>query len=194
MARPKRMGAYNALDELLPGPSPRPRLEPVPDPPPPRARRSRGRNALDDLLPGPGGPEGPRGGPPVGQDGPDAGDGLDWGSPRARLEPVARPGRRPAAAGRRQHLGAWNPLDDLPSRPAPPGPPAPKTPRARLTLRLPDDLVEAARDAVARLAGTPAETTLTALAERALRAELDRLAATHNHGRPFPARREGRSR
>jgi hypothetical protein len=194
MARPKRMGAYNALDELLPGPSPRPRLEPVPDPPPPPrgARRARGRNALDELLPGPGGPGGPQGGPPVGQDGPDAGDGVDWGSPRAWLEPVADPGRRPAATGRRQHLGVWNPLDDLPSRQAPAVGPAARTRRARLTLRLPDDLVEAARDAVDRLAGTPAETTLTALAERGLRAELDRLAAAHNHGRPFPPRRKGR--
>jgi hypothetical protein len=192
MARPKRMGAYNALDELLPGPSPRPRLEPVPDPPPRRARRARGRNALDELLPGPGGP--------------DAGDGVDWGSPRAWLEPVTDPGRRPAAASRRQHLGVWNPLDDLPARQVPaagpggvrgtprgfPGESAPRMRRARLTLRLPDDLVEAARDAVAGLAGTPAETTLTALAERGLRAELDRLAAAHHHGRPFPPRRKGR--
>jgi hypothetical protein len=176
MARPKRMGAYNALDELLPGPSPRPRLESVPDPPPPRgARRSPGRNALDDLLPGPGGP--------------DAGDGLDWGSARAWLEPVAGPGRRTAAAGTRQHLGAWNPLDDWPARPAPAARQAPTASRARLTLRLPDDLVEAARDAVARLAGTPAATTLTGLAERGLRAELDRLAAAHHQGRPFPPRR-----
>jgi hypothetical protein len=173
MARPKRMGAYNALDELLPGPSPRPRLEPVPDPPPPRgAHRSRGPNALDELLPGPGGL--------------DAGDGVDWGSPRARLEPVA--------GGARQHLGVWNPLDDLPSQQAPAARPAPRTPRARLTLRLPDDLVEAARDAVARLAGTPEETTLTTLAERGLRAELGRLADAHNHGRRFPPRRKGRSR
>jgi hypothetical protein len=180
MARPKRMGAYNALDELLPGPSPRPRLEPVPDPPPaPRgAHRSRGPNALDELLPGPGGP--------------DAGDGVDWGSPRAWLEPVADSDRRPAGPGARQHLGAWNPLDDLPSWQAPATRPAPATRRARLTLRLPDDLVEAARDAVARLAGTPAATTLTALAGRGLRAELDRLAAAHNHGRPFPPRRQGR--
>jgi len=180
MARPKRMGAYNALDELLPGPSPRPRLEPVPDPPPPprAARRARGRNALDELLPGPGGP--------------DAGDGVDWGSSRAWLEPVADPGRRPATTGRRQHLGVWNPLDNLPARQAPAVGPAPRTRRARLTLRLPDELVEAARDAVDRLAGTPAETTLTALAERGLRAELDRLAAAHNHGRPFPPRRKGR--
>ena len=166
MARPKRMGAYNALDELLPGPSPRPRLEPVPDPSPaPRgAHRSRGPNALDELLPGP--------------DGPDAGDGVDWGSPRAWLEPVGR-----------RHLGAWNPLDDLPARPRTAGRPA----RSRVTLRLPEDLVEAARDAVARLAGTPEETTLAALAERGLRAELSRLAAAHNHGRPFPPRR-GRGR
>jgi hypothetical protein len=194
MARPKRMGAYNALDELLPGPSPRPRLEPVPDPPPaPRGgHRSRGRNALDELLPGPGGP--------------DAGDGVDWGSPRAWLEPVADPGR--PAGGGRQHLGAWNPLDDLPSQRRPatrpggvrgtptgfPGESAPRTAKSRLTLRLPDDLVETARDAVARLAGTPEETTLTTLAERGLRAELERLAAAHNHGRPFPRRRRGRQR
>jgi hypothetical protein len=169
MARPKRMGAYNALDELLPGPSPRPRLEPVPDPPPaPRgAHRSRGPNALDELLPGPGGP--------------DAGDGVDWGSPRAWLEPVGR-----------RHLGAWNPLDDLPSRQRPAARPPVRTPRSRMTLRLPDDLIEAARDAVARLAGTPEEITLATLAERGLRAELSRLAAAHNHGRPFPPRRRGR--
>ena len=58
----------------------------------------------------------------------------------------------------------------------------------RLTLRLPEDLVEAARNAVAHLAGRPAETTLDALAERGIRAELDRLAAAHNRGRPFPPR------
>jgi hypothetical protein len=175
MARPKRMGAYNALDELLPGSSPRPRLEPVPDPPPRAAPRARGPNALDELLPGPGGP--------------DAGDGLDWGSPRARLEPVTVPGRRHAAGRGRRHLGAWNPLEDLPSRPGPASRPAPRQAKTRLTVRFPDDLVEAARDAVARLAGTADQTTLTALAERGLRAELDRLAAAHNRGRPFPPRR-----
>jgi hypothetical protein len=182
MARPKRMGAYNALDELLPGPSPRPRLEPVPDPPPRGgggAHRSRGRNALDELLPGP--------------EGPDAGDGVDWGSPRAWLEPLADPGRGRRGGGR-QHLGAWNPLDDLPSRPRRRDRPTPRTARSRVTLRLPEDLVEAARDAVARLAGTPAETSLAALAERGLRAELSRLAAAHNHGRPFPPRPRSRSR
>jgi hypothetical protein len=175
MARPKRMGAYNALDELLAGPSLRPRLEPVPDPPPRGAERPRGLNALDALLPGP--------------DGPDAGDGLNWGSPRARLGPAGDRGRR-RAAGARQHLGAWNPLDDLPERAEPPAP-APRpgpAPRSRLTLRLPEDLVEAARNAVAHVAGSPEETTLAALAERGIRAELDRLASAYNRGRPFPPR------
>ena len=179
MARPKRMGAYNALDELLPGPSTRPRLEPVPDPPPRSPQRPRGRNALDALLPGP--------------EGPDAGDELDWGSARARLEPVGDPGpRREAGAG--QHLGAWNPLDELPGRASPAhataaaARPGPRPARSRLTLRLPEELVEAARDAVAHLAGTGREATLAALAERAIRAELDRLAAAHNRGRPFPPR------
>jgi hypothetical protein len=169
MARPKRMGAYNALDELLPGPSPRPRLEPVPDPPPGEgggARRSRGPNALDELLPGPGGP--------------DAGDGVDWGRPRAWLEPVGR-----------RHLDAWNPLDDVPTQRRPAASTA-RAARSRVTLRLPEDLVEAARDAVAGLAGTPEEASLATLAERGLRAELDRLAAAHNRGRPFPPRRRGR--
>lgn len=180
MARPKRMGAYNALDELLAGPSPRPRLEPVPDPPPRGAQRPRGLNALDALLPGP--------------EGPDAGDGLNWGSPRSRLGPVGDRGRR-RAGGARQHLGAWNPLDDLPGRPKPSAPaprPAPRPARSRLTLRLPEDLVEAARDAVAHLAGRPEETTMAALAERGIRAELARLASAYNRGRPFPPRGERR--
>jgi hypothetical protein len=160
MARPKRMGAYNALDDLLPGP-PRPRLEPVPDLP--RSRRSGGRgpNALDELLPGPG-----------------AVEGLDDLLPG----PSAPRGR--SAGGR--HLGIWNPLDGPPAAPEPP--PAPGPVRARVSFRLPADLVETARDAVAHLAGTPDRTTLTALTERALRVELARLAITHNHGHPFPPR------
>ncbi|HEU4896083.1 MAG TPA: hypothetical protein VFX88_00765 [Actinomycetota bacterium] len=183
MARPKRMGAYNALDDLLPGPAwdpnpaepdetpaipRRPRLQPVPDPP--RSGRERGPNALDELLPGP--------------EGTGALEDLLPG-------PSAPPSRRMAAvpggrgvAGR--HLGVWNPLDGPP--PAAPEPP-PRTPaKARVSFRLPADLVETARDAVAHLAGTADRTTLTALTERALRVELARLAITHNGGRPFPAR------
>jgi hypothetical protein len=196
MARPKRMGAYNALDDLLPGPAwgpfedqgpawdladpaepagapaappRRPRLKPVPDPsPPPRPRQARpGANALDELLPGPS----VTAGRPVGA------------APRGR------------GAGR--HLGVWNPLDGpppaqptpargLPREPAPAPGPAPA--RVRVSFRLPADLVETARDAVAHLAGTAEAATLTALAERALRVELARLAITHNHGQPFPPR------
>ena len=162
MARPKRMGAYNALDDLLPGPAwgpgpadlddepasrwQRPRLEPVP-------------NALDDLLPGPSVPE------------------------RRRL------GGAPRARSARRHLGVWNPLDGPPPAGPAPGPdPAPVPAKVRVSFRLPADLVETARDAVAHLAGTADQTTLTALAERALRVELARLAITHNQGRPFPPR------
>jgi hypothetical protein len=194
MARPKRMGAYNALDDLLPGPAwsssgddgpawdldppeaaPAPRrarLEPVPDPPSAR-RRPRGRrrapNALDDLLPG------PRGG--AGTEAPPAGPSAPAGRRRGPA-----PGR-PRRGGR--HLGVWNPLDG----PPPPAPEvAPVPAKARLSFRLPADLVETARDAVAHLAGTSERTTLTALTERALRVELARLAITHNGGRPFPPR------
>jgi hypothetical protein len=177
MARPKRMGAYNALDDLLPGPawgpappdpddepapSWRPRLEPVPDPPassrPARGRRV-GAGALDDLLPGPEVPEGRRVG----------------GS------------ARPRGAGR--HLGVWNPLDGPPEAPAAPARPVPAPPaKVRVGFRLPAELVETARDAVAHLGGTADRTTLTALVERALRVELARLAITDNDGRPFPPR------
>jgi hypothetical protein len=66
-----------------------------------------------------------------------------------------------------------------------PGPPPVKT---RVGFRLPADLVETARDAVAHLAGTADQTTLTALTERALRVELARLAIIHNNGQPFPSR------
>jgi hypothetical protein len=186
MARPKRMGVYNALDDLLPGsawdpgdpgpawdlspppdpgppdPAPAPRrarLEPVPDPSPVRRRaRDRRANALDDLLPGPSAPA------PSGR----------------RLGPAPRSRR----GGR--HLEVWNPLDGPPAAPEPA--PAPAPAKARVSFRLPADLVETARDAVAHLAGTSEPTTLTALTERALRVELARLAITHNHGRPFPPR------
>jgi hypothetical protein len=178
MARPRRMGAFNALDELLPGPdSERPRLEAVASPatererPPARGRRGndwdaepepveaprRGQsfNALDELLPGP----------------------L---SARPRLlqrlsDPLQRRGRP-----RARHLSAYNPLDDLE-----PEPPAPK---ARVSLRVSADLLEAARDATAFLSDSSSRVTLGDLAEDALRAELQRLAVEHNAGRPFPSR------
>jgi hypothetical protein len=94
---------------------------------------------------------------------------------------------RPRAGGR--HLEVWNPLDGPPAAdevPAPVPPPAPA--KARVSFRLPADLVSTARDAVAHLAGTADKTTLTALTERALRVELARLSITHNNGQPFPPR------
>src|SRR4029453_11098352 len=154
-------------------------LEPVPDqarPPRRRPGRRRGASALDDLLPGPGGPGG-------------MGDLLPG--------PSAPPGRRPQPAWNRpsaggrtgRHLGVWNPLDGPPPAPAAPPPaPVPVPAKGRGGLRLPADLVETARDAVAHLAETGDRTTLTALAERALRVELARLAITHNDGQPFPPR------
>ena len=191
MARPKRMGAYNALDDLLPGPAwdpdaaeptgepapapRRPRLEPVPDPARPARRGQSGRrgaNALDDLLPGPRGPSG-------------VDDLLPGPSAEGRLHAVS--GRRAGRTG--GHLGVWNPLDGPPpAQPAPAPVPVPAPAKVRVSFRLPADLVETARDAVAHLAGTADRTTLTALTERALRVELARLAITHNHGQPFPPR------
>jgi hypothetical protein len=172
MARPKRMGAYNALDDLLPGPAWDQDAGPpdVDDQPAPRWRRPRLEpvpNALDDLLPGPGSAAGPGATPR-----------RPGGPRRAGSE------GRPRSAGR--HLGIWNPLDGPPPEPRPV--PAPAPAKTRVGFRLPADLVETARDAVAHLAGTADQTTLTALTERALRVELARLAITHNDGRPFPPR------
>jgi hypothetical protein len=194
MARPKRMGVYNALDDLLPGPAwgargdegtpasdpgpagpgdetappRRPRLEPVPDPPRfrRRPRDRQGGNALDDLLPGPAGEPAGRSLPAVGR----------------------RPTPRRFRPGPQRHLGVWNPLDGPPPPPAPPGPDPVVPAKVRVGFRLPADVLETARDAVAHLAGKGDRTTLTALAERALRVELARLAITHNDGRPFPPR------
>jgi len=198
MARPKRMGAYNALDDPLPGgvwgnqkaspsgsgPAWDPDPPDVDDEPAPRWRRPRLEpvpNALDDLLPGPGGA--------AGTDQPAAAPRVPAG--RAAGSAPRRPvGGRPRRAGR--HLGVWNPLDGPPAAPEPrPGPaavPAPAPVKTRVGFRLPADLVETARDAVAHLAGTADQTTLTALTERALRVELARLAITHNNGQPFPPR------
>jgi hypothetical protein len=97
--------------------------------------------------------------------------------------------RAPGRRGEGRHLGVWNPLDDLPAASPATGPgPTSAAAKARVSFRLPADLVERARDAVAHLAGSADETTLTALTERALRTELARLAAAHNRRRPFPPR------
>ena len=183
MARPRRMGAFNALDELLPGPGPEPderRLEAVepprrgeperswdrqreqPQEPAPEPRRSAGFNALDELLPGP-------------------------MAARRRLQLVPDRSRGPGQ-GDSKHLSAYNPLDGL----QPEAPPQ----KARVSLRVSAELLEAARDASAYLSQEQEErVTLGELAEEALRAELHRLSAEHNRGRPFPPREnDGRGR
>lgn len=60
--------------------------------------------------------------------------------------------------------------------------------KVRATFHIPKDLLEQARDTVVALSGPPTRLTLAALAERALRAELDRLKKKHNKGANFPAR------
>ena len=104
--------------------------------------------------------------------------------PRERSSSLGRPGPEGCWPGRPRHLDAWNPLDALPAGPRPAQEPA----KTRMTLRVPADVAEAARDAVAHLAAGGERQSLGALAERALRAELARLAAEHNAGRPFPPR------
>ena len=217
MARPKRMGAFSALDELLPGPPEDSDRGDPPGRPAARrpARRPRAVNALDELLPGPGAVD-----PAAEPDwmpwlrsarpawDPDAGGRPDAGEdPPARRDHPAGRGGRPRLRSVPSHLDAWNPLDDLrpgrppaeraeqaePARREPAGSAAPGRPdgsaRTRMTVRVPADLAEAARDAVAHLAASGERQSLTALAERALRAELARLASEHNAGRPFPPRR-----
>lgn len=72
---------------------------------------------------------------------------------------------------------------------APPPPPATKSAaKVRTTFILPEDLSEELRDAVVYLAGPPERMTLAALAEHALRRELERLRAKHRGGKPFPRR------
>ena len=62
------------------------------------------------------------------------------------------------------------------------------SPKVRATLYLPLDVLDEARDAAVHLAGNPARLTLTALAEQALRAELQRLKDRYNGGMDFPRR------
>jgi hypothetical protein len=179
MAKPKRMGAFNALDELLPGP-PGPlrsgleRARHAVRPKRPRPKRMGPYNALDDLMPGPA----------------SAGSGLDWSpQPDASWPEWLLPSQASrGAAGRTRaadpDVETVDALDDLL-----PGPPARELPaKVRASFQLPPEVLEAVRDATAHLSGPPLRMTMTALAERALRAEVERLAEEHNQGRPFPRR------
>jgi hypothetical protein len=167
MARRKRMGVRSALDELLPGPPEASRQAPERARHGVRPKRVRPKrmgpyNALDDLLPGP------------------ASSGLDWAPEPAASWPEWL---RPSRAGR-GGTERFDPLDDLM-----PGPPPAQAPaKVRACFQLPREVLEAVRDAAAHLSGPPLRMTMTALAERALRVEVERLAGEHNRGRPFPPR------
>jgi len=66
--------------------------------------------------------------------------------------------------------------------------PSKKEPKkARATFHLPKELMEECRAAVVHLAGPPVRLTLAAMAEDALRKELERLKKKHNEGEPFPS-------
>jgi hypothetical protein len=175
MGKPKRMGAFNALDELLPGPpTARPGFERTRHPvrtKRPRPKRMGPYNALDDLMPGPA----------------SAGSGLDWApQPDASWPEWLVPSPAARGGAERDTVDA---LDDLL-----PGPPARERPaKVRASFQLPPDVLEAVRDATAHLSESALRMTMTALAERALRAEVERLSREHNQGRPFPPRgRPGR--
>jgi hypothetical protein len=62
--------------------------------------------------------------------------------------------------------------------------------KVRATLYVSQDVLEQARDAAVHLAGNPARLTLAALAENALRAELQRLKDRYNGGMDFPRREQ----
>lgn len=55
-------------------------------------------------------------------------------------------------------------------------------------MQMDADLADQVRDAVMWLHRVDVHTTMSAIAEAGLRAELQRLAATHNEGEPFPKR------
>ena len=61
--------------------------------------------------------------------------------------------------------------------------------KTKASFLIHEETLEAARDAVAFLSGPPLHLTLAELADKALRAEISRLQADHNRGKPFPARR-----
>jgi len=63
-----------------------------------------------------------------------------------------------------------------------------KKQKVRATVYLSAEVLDAARNAAAHLAGYPARLTLTQLAENALCAELERLRNQYNQGQSFPPR------
>ena len=148
MARPKRMGAYNALDDLLPGPAwgapgdeepgwgaPGRTGEPAWDlstagtagEPAPPARRPRLEPVPDPPGPGRRRARDRRAGANALDEllpGPRGGAGVDELLPGPSAPAGRRLGVAPRPRSPGRHLGVWNPLD------GPPPPPAPR-PRRR---------------------------------------------------------------
>ncbi len=65
---------------------------------------------------------------------------------------------------------------------------APKIGKERLTVHLPVDLIDRAKNAVVALSGPPTRLTLAGFAEGAFLRELERLEAEHRRGKAFPPR------
>jgi hypothetical protein len=157
------MSALNALDELLPGPEQQQAQAPPPPPVGGRARGSRRSgafNMLDELLPGP---------------------------EQARPEPPPIPLRLTPQEGTTARVvplrstGAGGALDAfLAGAPAPKPRRAPRTgtpDRVRTTFKVSTDVLRAVRDAIGRMAAEPGNRmTMDELTERALQAELKRIA------------------
>jgi hypothetical protein len=159
--------ALNALDELLPGPDDR-QLE-AEAPPAPRgrvmgSRRSGAFNMLDELLPG---PEHARPEPPP----------LPL-----RLSRPEGTEREPARVVPLRASGAAGALDAfLAGAPAPPSRRSPRqqaTPtRVRTTFKVSTEVLRAVREAIGRMSAEQGNRmTLDELTERALAAELKRMA------------------
>ena len=66
--------------------------------------------------------------------------------------------------------------------------PAAKRKKVRATFHLPEELYDYVRDTVYALSGPGTEMTMTAFAERAIRAELKRLEKKHNNAEKFRPR------
>lgn len=109
------------------------------------------------------------------------------------------PPSRSSGSTRRSSLGT-NPLDALDGaqgggaappaptvlEPAAPARAAESAQNERVTFILPSSLIREVRSAAVALSGPPLRLTLARLASDALRAELKRLEAEHNDGKPFP--------
>jgi hypothetical protein len=60
--------------------------------------------------------------------------------------------------------------------------------KKRMTVHVPVEVINLCRDATVALSGPPVRLTLSALAETALRREVERLSKAHHGGKPFPPR------